>query len=96
MKIDSNVVHKVAQLARLSLSEEEEGKLAQEMGDLLDHFEALQELDTSEVEATTYAVPLECLQREDRALPSLDADRILQNAPRSKDGHFLVPKIIDA
>ena len=96
MKISRDVVRKVAQLARLSFSEDEESKLAEEMGSLLDHFEDLKDLDTTNVEATTHAVPLDCLQRADEMKPSDKASTLLDNAPRGKDNHFLVPKIIDA
>lgn len=96
MKIGLDVMHKVAQLARLSFSAEQEVTLAEEMGALLDHFKDLEQLDTSNVDATTHAVPLDCLQREDQAVPSTLAADLLANAPRGKDNHFLVPKIIDA
>ena len=52
--IDREEVRKVANLARLELTpEEEEEQFTSQLNGILDYFEQLSELDTSNVEPTT-------------------------------------------
>jgi len=88
-------VHHAALLARLRLSEEEEAQIAAQLGHILEHFQALSELDTSAVEPTAHAIPLATPFREDVASNQADTERWMANAPARSDRYFRVPKIID-
>ncbi|MDP4221523.1 MAG: Asp-tRNA(Asn)/Glu-tRNA(Gln) amidotransferase subunit GatC [Bacteroidota bacterium] len=91
-----NVEH-IAKLARLDFSDEEYAKLTMDMNNVLGYIDQLKELDVSAVE------PLENINetseinffRTDISEPSLSAKEALQNAPKSGDGYFLVPKVIE-
>jgi aspartyl-tRNA(Asn)/glutamyl-tRNA(Gln) amidotransferase subunit C len=94
MKISAQQVQSVAELARLALSQAEAEKLSAQLSTLVDYFEQLDQLDTSSVEPTSHAVPLICPERDDEVRPSIDRERVLEQAPRSEAGHFMVPKVI--
>ena len=87
-------VRKVAHLARLHLTPEEENKFVGQLGDILDYFEQLSELDTDKVAPTTRAIELSNIMRADELKPFVDRDDILNIAPEQDGDFFKVPKIL--
>ena len=63
--IDLEQVRKVAQLARLELTSDEEAILPEQLSGILDYVEQLSELDTTDVEPTTRAIDVSNIFRED-------------------------------
>lgn len=94
MKINLEQVRYVAKLSRLKLSEEEEVLFTKHLNAILDYMGKLNELDTSGVEPTFHVVPHTNAFREDQARQGMAREEILKNAPRSRDGFFLVPRVI--
>ena len=98
MKITEKEVRYVADLANLSLSDAEVGKLRADLDGILDHFDKLNEADTTGVEPMTQvlfdAEPTATL-REDIPVPPLGNQAALANAPQSGAGYFKVPKVIE-
>ena len=88
-------VHEVAKLARLSLSDEEAGRMTSDLDHILEYVETLRELDTRGIEPTAHAIPLETPMREDRAEPPIAPALAVANAPESIDSAFVVPKVIE-
>lgn len=88
-------VLKVANLGRLKLSEEEVEQFTVKLGQLLDYFSVLNELQTDEVDEMVHAVELSNVFREDVVRPSLDRASAIANAPKSDGKFFLVPQIIE-
>ena len=85
----------VAQLARLSLTPDEEKKIGAQLGNILGYIEKLSELDVTNIEPTAHAVPLTNVTRADEVRPSLSHEDALRNAPRQAGGLFIVPKIVE-
>jgi len=85
----------VAHLARLSLTDEEEHKLEEQLGQVLNYVEKLKEVDVSGVEPTAHAFPLVNVTRPDKVRPSMDRQDALRNAPSQANGLFIVPKIVE-
>jgi aspartyl-tRNA(Asn)/glutamyl-tRNA(Gln) amidotransferase subunit C len=94
--IDRQQVQHVAHLARLQLSEAEEAKFTQQLGDILDYFEQLNELDPllEGVKPTLRAIANVNVTRPDAEIPSLDREVILSAAPEREDEFFQVPQIM--
>lgn len=88
-------VKRVAQLARLALTPEEEKNLGAQLGDILGFIEQLRALDVAGVEPTAHAVPLVNVTRVDEVRPSLSHAEALRNAPKQAGGLFVVPKIVE-
>ncbi len=97
MALSIEEVRRIAQLARLRLSADDERKLAGQLSAILSYVEQLRELDISGVEPMTHAlaaddaVPL----REDVVQPSLPPEKALASAPAREDSWFKVPRIIE-
>jgi aspartyl-tRNA(Asn)/glutamyl-tRNA(Gln) amidotransferase subunit C len=95
MAISPDEVRRVALLARLSLSDEEERAIADQLGHILDHFQRLAELNTDDVEPTAHVTATETLFRDDVVRNEPAPEEWLANAP-GRDGRFFkVPKIIE-
>lgn len=94
MAISSQQVEHIARLARLALSEEERERVGEQMGRILEYVEQLAELDTTQVEPASHALPLLNVAREDQIHQRLTSAQIFQNAPE-REGHFFkVPQIM--
>ncbi len=90
-KID---IRYVAKLARIALSDDEVEKFGEQLGDLLEHVNALAGLDTENIPATAQVVERRNVERPDRLAPTLDRETVLSMAPQRAGGFFRVPRII--
>lgn len=88
-----DVLH-VADLARLSLTDEEVDLFTEQLAAVLDHAADVSALDTSGVPPTAHPLPLENVLRDDVVQPSLDRDEVLREAPAAEAGRFRVPPIL--
>jgi len=84
----------VAQLARIELTEEEVERFGAQLGALLDHVNALNELDVTAISATAQVVESRNVAREDTVRPCLDRETLLEQAPQRQGAFFRVPRII--
>ncbi len=94
--IDREQVHKVAMLARLELSPEEETQFTTQLGSILDYFAQLSELDVTDVLPTTRAIDVSNVTRKDELQPYSDTEAILAGAPDQEGEFFKVPQILSA
>jgi aspartyl-tRNA(Asn)/glutamyl-tRNA(Gln) amidotransferase subunit C len=96
MSIDEKTVRKVAKLARLALPEERVPAMAAELNGIMAWIEQLNEVDIEGVEPMTSAVEgLALPMREDVVTEGDDPGLVLENAPKSEDGFFVVPKVVE-
>lgn len=95
MKINEETVRYVAALAKLTVSEEEKEKVAQDLDHILDYIETMNQLDTDGIEPMSHVLPVKNVFREDVVTNQNDRDQLLINAPRKKDGSFVVPKTVE-
>ena len=100
MSVDTQTVRKIASLARIAITEEDAGRLAPELDNILHWIEQLGEVDTSGVEPMTAVIPNTLRLRDD----VVDADpltgggvrdALMANAPQGEHGFFTVPKVIE-
>ncbi|BAW95547.1 glutamyl-tRNA (Gln) amidotransferase chain C [[Synechococcus] sp. NIES-970] len=92
--IDLEQVRKVAHLARLELTPEDEAKLPEQLSAILDYVEQLSELNTDDVLPTTRAIDVSNITRPDTQKTYGDRQLLLDNAPDREDDYFRVPKIL--
>ena len=95
MQITPDLIKYLEKLARITLSEDEEKKVGNELQDILTYIDMRNELDTDGVEAMSHCFPVTNVMREDEVAPSMSPDEIVANAPESQDGYFVVPKTVD-
>ena len=92
MQID---LQHVVKLARIELSAEEEQRIGPQLLEIIQYVEKLNELDIDEIEPTAHVVQLTNVWREGQPRPSLSQDDAMCNAPKSANGLFVVPKIVE-
>ena len=80
MAIDAATVRKVARLA---------------LTGIMTWIEQLGEVDTDGVEPMTSAVAVTLPMREDVVTDGGDPAKVLSNAPKTVDGFFVVPKVVE-
>ena len=96
MIIDNTTVDKLAKLSSLEISQDNKEKIGQELADIVEFVENLNEIDVSHVDATFTTIEGGQPLREDNSTTDDElTKRIMANAPKKEDGHFIVPTIIE-
>jgi aspartyl-tRNA(Asn)/glutamyl-tRNA(Gln) amidotransferase subunit C len=86
--VDSEEVRHVAELARVDLADEEVEEFAAQFADILEYFDALDEVP--EIEADEDLVNV---MRPDEVRDGLSQEEALGNAPESEAGYFKGPRV---
>ena len=95
MKLSREQVLHIALLARLGLTEAEVDKFSEQLSNILENFEALQQVDTSNVPPTSHPITLQNVMKGDEATDSLPQGQILANAPRREEDLFRVKAVLE-
>ena len=102
-RVAAEDVRRVAELANLELTAEEEVRMQRDLNAILGYVAQLNELDTAAVAPMAQvsdvlrrgAGDMTIALREDRAAPSLDRQRVMAAAPETDGVFFKVPKVIE-
>lgn len=95
MSIDKETARKVAYLARIEVSEDALEPLAGALSNILNFMEQLNEVDIDGVEPMSSVTPMALKQRADEVSDGSYVERILANAPDTREGFFAVPKVVE-
>ncbi len=88
MTVDDEEVRHVASLARIDLDDEEVERFTEQFGEILEYFEALDDVPELEDEAE-----LTNVMRPDEVREGLTQEEALRNAPETEDGYFKGPNV---
>ena len=95
MSIDNKTVRKVSKLAKIRINEQEEIKLIEELNNILGWVDELKKVDTEKIEPMLSVFNESMVMRKDEVYSETSDDLVLKNAPDSKSGFFVVPKVIE-
>ncbi len=95
MSIDKETARKVAYLARIEVAEAALEPLAGALSNILSFMEQLNEVDITGVEPMTSVTPMDLKKRADVVTDGGYPDKILANAPDTREGFFAVPKVVE-
>jgi len=93
MKIDEKLIKRLENLSMVEI--EDKGAMARDLAEIVEFVEMLDELDTEDIDATFSTLNNPTPLRDDIPVKNEVIEEILQNAPKAKDGFFIVPKIIE-
>lgn len=99
MALTPDEVSRIAQLARLELSGEEQSAMLTQLNEFFDIVEKMRAVDTSGVEPLY--TPLSAIEdvtlrlREDAVTETDDREANMANAPARDEGLFLVPRVME-
>jgi aspartyl-tRNA(Asn)/glutamyl-tRNA(Gln) amidotransferase subunit C len=94
-KIDTTEVERIAKLARIGITHEEATAMATELEQIVGFVEQLQDVDIEGIAPTDQVTGLVDVWREDVVKPSMDREKLLSNAPHSKDGYIVVKRVMN-
>ncbi|GAA1487320.1 Asp-tRNA(Asn)/Glu-tRNA(Gln) amidotransferase subunit GatC [Brachybacterium sacelli] len=87
-------VARLADLARIQLTEEEIARFAGEFDSIMDAVASVSEVATEDVPATSHPLAMTNVLREDVVETTLTQEQALAGAPEAQDGRFAVPQIL--
>jgi aspartyl-tRNA(Asn)/glutamyl-tRNA(Gln) amidotransferase subunit C len=88
-------IEHIANLARLSLSDQEKELFGGQLDSILSYMDKLNELNTKDIGPTSHVLAINNVTRDDVTVPSLDREDALSNAPDKTEKFYRVPKIIE-
>ena len=94
MNIDRSLIEKVAQVARLKLTEEEIQKFQPQLKDALEAFSSISAINTDHVEPSFHPIPIKNALRQDIAQECLSQEDALSLTSHKKDGYFKGPRAV--
>ena len=95
MKLTHEDVLHIARLARLGLTGTEVERFREQLSDILENFEILQEVDTTDIPPTAQSIALQNIMRDDEGAESLPQSQVLANAPRKEENFFRVRAVLE-
>ena len=95
MSIDTETARRVAKLARIKVEDDDLPALAQDFNRILGFVEQLNEVDVEGVEPMTSVTPMRLKRRVDEVTDGGMPDKVMSNAPDSREGFFAVPKVVE-
>ena len=95
MALTLEEVRHVARLARLRLTDAELVEMQQQLSSILEHVDALQEVDVSDVPPTAQVTDVVNVVRPDEVRPSLPVEEALSGAPHREGDFFKVKPVFE-
>lgn len=95
MTLTREEVEHIAELARLTLTDEEIVRYSEQLSAILEYFASLQTLDTTDIPPTSSVLAARSVLRPDEPRPGLSKDDLLRNAPETEANQFRVPPVLE-
>jgi len=95
VELSHQEVRRIAELAKLELTDEEVALYAGQLSHILDYFRRLQELDTSHIPPTASVLPLKNVMRADEPGTPLTPEQVIANAQEKLGDQFRVSAVLD-
>jgi aspartyl-tRNA(Asn)/glutamyl-tRNA(Gln) amidotransferase subunit C len=95
MTLNREEVEHIAELARLTLTEDEKARYSEQLSAILEYFSSLQKLDTTGISPTSSVLAGRSVLRPDEPRPGLSEEDLLRNAPQAEANQFRVPPVLE-
>ncbi len=95
MKLTREEVLHIALLARLGVTEAEADRFGEQLSNILENFEVLQQVDTSDIPPTAQSIALQNIVSADEVTSSLPQSQVLANAPQKEGDFFKVRAVLE-
>jgi len=95
MTITKDTIRKISNLAKISIADQEVEKLESEISSIIRWVEALNEVDTENVDPMSNSLTGVLRMREDLVTDGNKVSDILSNSPVDDENFFVVPKVIE-
>jgi len=95
MSLDKKDVESIALLARLETNSDQVEETASQLSSILEFVDQMNAVDTTGVEPIAHPLDLVARTREDVVTETNQRDHFQAIAPKTQDGLYLVPKVIE-
>ena len=95
MKINQNVISKLARLSKLKFNEDEMKLISNDLSKMLEFINQLQDLDTEGIDPLIHVNEEINNWREDQVQGMISQEEALSNSPVKDGTYFKLPKILD-
>ncbi len=95
MLLHKSDIDKIAWLARLAIAEHDVSNYTRDLSNILELVEQMDQVETGEIQAMAHPLEIPARLRPDEITESNQKDHFQQIAPAVKNGHYLVPKVIE-
>ena len=95
MEIDKTLVKKIASLSKIKIKDDQVDKFSNELSKIITWIDKLNEVKTDNVTPVTNPSDIKIPIRDDKVNDGKIKEKILKNAPETKGGYFIVPKVIE-
>jgi len=89
-----NITH-LARLGRLTIAESNHANTTQELENIIAMIDAMQSVNTDGIEPLSHPLDSEQLLRADVVSESVSRETFQKDAPKTEDGYYLVPRVVD-
>ncbi len=95
MELSLDDVRRIAQLARIAITDAEAAATRDQLGNIFDLIEQMNAVDTTGIEPMSHAQDLTLRLRADEVTQTDERERFLALAPETERGLYLVPQVIE-
>ena len=95
MTLNIDEVEHIAELARLTLTDDEIARYSDQLSAILEYFSILQKLETTDISPTSSVFAGRNVLRPDEPRPGLSEEDLLRNAPDAEANQFRVPPVLE-
>lgn len=95
MSVDTATVKRVANLARIAVTEDDVSRMTSQLNTILGFVEQLNEVNVEGVEPMTSVTPMAMKKRKDIVSDGDKVADIVANAPTTEENFFVVPKVVE-
>ena len=95
MEVTMELVEHLANLSRITLNQNEKEKFLKDFSNIVGYFDKLSQVNTDGVKIDKAHLNAETELREDLSEECLDVEKVIMNAPESKEGSIVVPMVIE-
>lgn len=95
MSLNKTDIQKIAWLARLAIAGDDVPKYARDLSNILDLVKQMSSIDTANVKPMAHPLEITARLREDKITETNQREYFQKIAPAVKNGHYLVPRVIE-
>ena len=93
--MDKKTVSTIAYLSRLSLDEENEDKITEDLKNIIKFVDQLDGADTNNIEPLANPLEKTAKTRTDNVTAKNRKEVFLERSPKSNEDYFLVPRVVE-
>jgi len=95
MAIPAHDIARLCSLARLALDARERNSVEADLDRIIAMVDAIAAVDTDDVEPLAHPLDASARLRDDRVTETIDRDTLQRSAPATRDGLYLVPRVVE-